>query len=44
MVGEVHRFDLGKFAHIRYLEDNRIELWEPFDEAYGDMVEGKSTS
>ena len=26
------------------LEGNKVELWEPFDEAYGKMVEGKTTS
>ena len=43
-VGEVARFDYGKFAHILDPEGNKVELWEPFDEAYGEMVEGKTTS
>lgn len=44
VVGEVQTFDYGKFAHILDLEGNKVELWEPFDEAYGKMVEGKTTS
>lgn len=44
VVGEVHRFDYGKFAHILDPEGNKVELWEPFDDAYGDMVAGKTTS
>ena len=44
VVGEVHRFEYGKFAHILDPEGNKVELWEPFDEAYGKMVAGKITS
>jgi len=44
VVGEVHRFDYGKFAHVLDPEGNKVELWEPFDEAYGKMVDGKTTS
>ena len=43
VVDEVQTFDYGKFAHILDLEGNRVELWEPFDDAYGKMVEGKTT-
>lgn len=44
VVGEVHNFDYGKFAHVLDPEGNKVELWEPFDEPYGEMVEGKTTS
>ncbi|MFB3067048.1 MAG: VOC family protein [Planctomycetota bacterium] len=43
VVDEVQTFDYGKFAHILDLEGNKVELWEPFDDAYGKMVEGKTT-
>ena len=44
IVGEVQTFDYGKFAHILDLEGNKVELWEPNDEAYEGMVEGNVTS
>jgi len=44
VVGEVQSFEYGKFAHVLDPEGNKVELWEPFDEAYGKMVEGKTTS
>ncbi len=36
-------FDYGKFAHVLDLEGNKIELWEPDDEAYDAMVKGHTT-
>ncbi len=44
VVGEVESFEYGKFAHILDPEGNKIELWEPIDDEYGKMVEGKTTS
>jgi predicted enzyme related to lactoylglutathione lyase len=44
IVGEVHEFEYGKLVHIVDLEGNRVELWEPDDEAYAKMVAGKTTS
>jgi len=44
VVGEVHSFEYGKFAHILDPDGNKVELWEPIDEAYGKMVAGKTTS
>lgn len=44
VVGEVQSFEYGKFAHVLDPEGNKVELWEPADEAYGRMVEGKTTS
>ncbi len=42
-IGEVQLFEYGKFAHILDPEGNKIELWEPVDEEYTKMVEGKTT-
>ena len=32
----------GKFVHIMDPEGNKIELWEPADEAYDRIVEGRT--
>ncbi len=37
-VGEMQVFEYGKVAHIMDPEGNKIELWEPNDGQYGDMV------
>lgn len=37
-VGEMQVYDYGKFAHIVDPEGNKIELWEPIDKAYAEMV------
>jgi predicted enzyme related to lactoylglutathione lyase len=42
-IGEIQLFEYGKFAHILDPEGNKIELWEPADEEYTKMVEGKTT-
>jgi len=42
-IGEIQLFEYGKFAHILDPEGNKIELWEPVDEEYTKMVEGKTT-
>ncbi len=34
VVGEVEKYDYGKFAWILDPEGNKIELWEPIDEAF----------
>ena len=34
--------EYGKFAHIFDLEGNKVELWEPFDEEYDKIVEGRT--
>jgi lactoylglutathione lyase len=31
---EIEEYDYGKFLHILDPEGNRIELWEPEDEAF----------
>ncbi|MEL6636461.1 MAG: VOC family protein [Bacteroidota bacterium] len=41
IIGEVQVFDYGRFAHILDPEGNKIELWEPRDEAFDDYYQGK---
>lgn len=42
-VGEMQVYEYGKFAHVMDPEGNKLELWEPNDEAYDEMVVGKTT-
>ena len=42
IVGEVEEHDYGKFAHILDGEGNKVELWEPNDEVYHTIVEGRT--
>ena len=41
-VDEIEEFDYGKFVHIIDAEGNRVELWEPNDEEYDRIVEGRT--
>jgi predicted enzyme related to lactoylglutathione lyase len=34
IVGDIERYDYGKFGWIMDPEGNKIELWEPVDEAF----------
>jgi predicted enzyme related to lactoylglutathione lyase len=34
----VETYDYGKFVHIMDPEGNKIELWEPYDEAYAKIT------
>lgn len=34
IVGDIQEFDYGKFAHIMDPEGNKIELWEPHEQAF----------
>lgn len=34
LIGEVQSFEYGKFAHIMDPDGNKIELWEPIDNAF----------
>ena len=34
LIGKVQSFEYGKFAHIMDPEGNKIELWEPIDDAF----------
>jgi uncharacterized protein (TIGR02246 family) len=39
---KVETVEYGKFVHILDLENNKIELWEPIDEAYGKFEGGRT--
>ena len=43
IVGEIETYEYGKFAHVLDPEGNKIELWEPVDQVFTDMYEGKTT-
>lgn len=38
MYGEAQEYEYGKFAWILDPYGNKIELWEPFDDKYADMI------
>ena len=40
---EIETYEYGKFVHIMDPEGNKIELWEPVDQSFTDMYEGKTT-
>lgn len=42
VLDEMEVLDYGKFVHILDPEGNKIELWEPMDEAYDLIVEGRT--
>ena len=42
VVDEIEEFEYGKFVHIMDPEGNKIELWEPVDEEYDKIVEGRT--
>lgn len=42
IVGEIADFDYGRFAHIIDPDGIKIELWEPNDQAYNQIVEGRT--
>jgi predicted enzyme related to lactoylglutathione lyase len=44
VVGEMETFEYGKFGWIMDPEGNKIELWEPVDEVYATMGDGKTIS
>lgn len=43
VLDEIETFEYGKFIHIMDPENNKIELWEPVDQVFTDMYEGKTT-
>ena len=43
IVGEIETYEYGKFAHILDPEGNKIELWEPVDQVFTDLYDGKTT-
>ena len=40
---EIETYEYGKFVHILDPENNKVELWEPVDEVFQSMYEGKTT-
>ncbi len=42
VLDEIETFDYGKFAHIEDPNGHKIQLWEPNDEAYDKIVEGRT--
>ena len=43
IVDEIESYDYGKFVHIVDPEGRKIELWEPVDEVFTDLYDGKTT-
>jgi len=41
IVGDIQTFDYGKFGWILDPEGNKIELWEPIDEAFDEYYKNK---
>jgi len=39
---EIETYDYGKFVHIMDNDGNKVELWEPVDNAFDDMYNGKT--
>lgn len=42
IVDEIEAFEYGKFVHILDMEGNKIELWEPNDDEYDKIVDGRT--
>lgn len=42
ILDKIETFEYGKFVHILDGEGNKIELWEPNDEEYDKIVDGKT--
>ena len=40
---EIESFEYGKFVHILDPEGNKIELWEPVDNSFTKLYDGKTT-
>ena len=40
---EIEEYEYGKFIHIMDPEGNKIELWEPVDQVFTDMLKGNTT-
>ncbi|TRX59584.1 VOC family protein [Fulvivirga sp. M361] len=43
VLDEIAEYEYGKFVHILDPENNKIELWEPIDNVFTKMYEGKTT-
>ena len=44
VLDEIESFDYGKFVHILDPDGHSIELWEPVDKVYDDLVGGRTKS
>ena len=44
ILDEIESYDYGKFVHILDPDGHSIELWEPVNEVYDEMVEKKTES
>jgi predicted enzyme related to lactoylglutathione lyase len=40
---EIETYEYGKFVHIMDPEGNKIELWEPIDQVFTNLYDGKTT-
>jgi len=43
ILDKIESFDYGKFIHVLDPEGNKIELWEPVDQVFTDMLKGNTT-
>lgn len=43
ILDKIESFDYGKFVHILDPENNKIELLEPIDQVFTDMLKGNTT-
>mgnify|MGYP006282714087 CR=1 FL=1 len=42
VLDEIEEFEYGKFVHIEDPEGHRIQLWEPNDEEFDKIVDGRT--
>ncbi len=42
ILDEMETYSYGKFIHILDPENNKIELWEPVDEEYDKIADGRT--
>ncbi len=44
VLDEIQTFEYGKFVHILDPDGHSIELWEPIDDVYDGLTEGRTVS
>ncbi len=42
ILDKIEVYEYGKFVHIMDLEGNKIELWEPQDDEYDKIIDGRT--
>ena len=42
VIDQIETYEYGKFVHLVDLEGNKIELWEPNDPKYDEIVDGRT--